>query len=85
MNCGRLSMAIARAGEQVRVCGLRGTNGHTQRLRELGLMEGRTVRIVASDDSVVCQIGDCRFGLCRRLARCVIVEPVAPAAHAESA
>lgn len=50
-------------------------DGHTQRLRELGLIEGRTVRLVSNHDPLICQVGDCRFGMCRRLARCVLVEP----------
>jgi Fe2+ transport system protein FeoA len=47
-----------------------------QRLRELGLLEGRTLRIVTNSDPLICQVGECRLGVCRRLARCVLVEPV---------
>jgi Fe2+ transport system protein FeoA len=69
-----IPLALARGGDEVRVRALRGTNGHTQRLRELGLMEGRTLRVIANNDPLICQIGESRFGVCRRLARCVVVE-----------
>ncbi len=76
MDLGRLPLAIAQPGRELRVCAIRGGNGDTQRLRELGLLEGKTIRIVADGECTICQVGDCRFGLSRRLARCVMVEPV---------
>ncbi len=76
MNNKLISLAISRAGQQVRVRAVRAKDGQTQRLRELGVLEGRTLRVVCDRDPLICQIGECRFGLCRRLARCILVEPV---------
>ena len=74
MNLARLPLAAARVGQEVLVCAVRGRDRQTQRLRELGILEGRTIRVLANSDSMICQIGDCRFGLCRSLARSVVVE-----------
>jgi Fe2+ transport system protein FeoA len=54
---------------------LAGETGHAQRLRELGMFEGQTVRVVTAGNPLICQVGDCRFGMCKRLARCILVEP----------
>lgn len=71
-------MSAVGAGDEVRVCSFRnGDLTQTQRLRELGVLEGRTLRIVTNHDPLICQVGECRFGVCRRLARCVMVERVA--------
>ena len=78
-------MALAQAGDEVRVCAVRGGGCQRQRLRELGLIEGKTVRIVANGGSMICQIGDCRFGLCRRLAYYVMVESASAGVGARSA
>lgn len=85
MDFSGLPMALAQAGDEVRVCGVRASGCQAQRLRELGLLEGRTIRIVANGGSMICQMGDCRFGVCRRLARCVMVEPASPSVGAQSA
>ena len=75
------SLAITQVGQEVRVRAVRAGQGQTQRLRELGVLEGKTLRIVCDNDPLICQVGECRFGLCRRLARCVMVEPVVPERH----
>lgn len=80
MQNDRLPLSTARAGEHVRVCAVQGHDGHARRLRELGVLEGRTLRIVTNSDPLICQVGDCRFGLCRRLARCILVERLNAAA-----
>lgn len=40
------------------------------------MLEGRTLRVVSNSDPLICQVGECRFGVCRRLARAVLVEPL---------
>lgn len=71
-------MSAVGAGDEVRIRSfLSGDLSQTQRLRELGVLEGRTLRIVTNHDPLICQVGECRFGVCRRLARCVMVERVA--------
>ena len=73
-----LPLAVVGPGDEVRVRSVRGEEGQARRLRELGVLEGRTLRIVANRDPLICEIGEGRFGLGRRLARCVLVEPVGP-------
>lgn len=70
-----LPLTVAHVGVDVRIHAVRAQNCQKQRLRELGILEGRTLRVVCTGDPLICQIGDGRFGLCRRLARCVYVEP----------
>ena len=71
----RLPLSTAQVGDHVRVCAVQGQAGHAQRLREFGVLEGRLLRVLSNSDPLICQIGDCRFGVCRRLARCIMVEP----------
>ncbi|MBI4579791.1 MAG: ferrous iron transport protein A [Planctomycetes bacterium] len=70
------TLAQAPAGRPLRVKLVDGDAHHAQRLRELGMFEGRTVQVLAPGNPLICKIGDCRFGLCQRLARCILVEPV---------
>jgi Fe2+ transport system protein FeoA len=81
----KLPLSIAQAGSHVRVCTVQDLDGHARRLRELGVFEGSTLRVVSNNDPLICQVGECRFGVCRRLARCVLVEPVQAEAVARSA
>jgi Fe2+ transport system protein FeoA len=74
---GRLTLEHAPAGQELCVTAVRGENGHAQRLRELGMFEGQTVRVLSPGNPLICQVGDCRFGMCKRLAHCILVEPVA--------
>lgn len=43
------------------------------RLRDLGFREGIRVRVISRSDPMICQVGNCRVGLCRTLAKCVMV------------
>lgn|GEM_PF-770162 len=81
------TLATATIGEEVRICCVRAAGRDTQRLRELGLLEGKTVWIVSNSHHLICQVGNCRFGLCRRLAHHVLVEPakIGPCQPAKSA
>jgi len=57
----------------------------TLRLRELGVCEGRTLRILHTSDPIICQIDQARVGLARRLAEHVHVRAAgARAADAQS-
>jgi Fe2+ transport system protein FeoA len=73
----RLTLAAAPARLDLRVHLVSGDNGHAQRLRELGVYEGRTIQVLLKGNPLICRIGDCRFGLCHRLARHITVELVA--------
>lgn len=74
----RLPLSTTRAGDHVRICAVDDRDQQAQRLRELGMFEGRILRVVTNSDPLICQVGECRLGVCRRLARCVLVEPVSP-------
>lgn len=50
------------------------------RLRELGFVEGKLVRIIAGFDPVICAVGRARVALARRLADGILVRRV----HAQS-
>ena len=76
MDSTVLPLTVASAGDELQIHSVRGCNGETQRLRELGMLEGRTVRIIGNYDSLVCQIGTCRFGLGRNVAQHVMVTPL---------
>lgn len=72
----QMSLAQVPADQEVCVQAIRGDTAQGQRLRELGLLEGRNVRMMSPGDPMICKVGECRLGLCRRLARCVLVEPL---------
>jgi len=48
-------------------------NPDAPRLRELGFASGKCLRVLRNADPLVCQLGDTRIGLGRRLARCIFV------------
>lgn len=70
------SLAGAPAGLDLYVQAVMVEDSHAQRLRELGLYEGKTIQVLLPGNPLICRIGDCRFGLCHRLARHIMVEPV---------
>ncbi len=74
------TLAVTPAGQDVCVQRLEGEPHHARRLRELGMFEGQTIRVLTSGNPLICKVGDCRFGLCQRLARCILVEPANPTA-----
>ncbi|MFO0972242.1 MAG: FeoA family protein [Phycisphaerae bacterium] len=71
-SCGTMALCDGPAGAEVVVTGLEGCEC-ARRLREMGLHEGRVVRIVSSPDPVICQIDQSRVALGRRLAECIQV------------
>ena len=75
-NPDPIPLSAARSGAHLRVRALRAEQADCLRLRELGLLEGRTLRIVCDQDPLICEVGECRFGVCRRLAHRVLVENV---------
>jgi Fe2+ transport system protein FeoA len=71
------SLATAEAGRDFLIRAIQvGNPRQCRRLRELGLLEGRIVRVLARRDPLICLVGDCRLGLCRRLASGILVEAV---------
>ncbi|HEY3243285.1 MAG TPA: FeoA family protein [Phycisphaerae bacterium] len=68
------TLASIASGRMVTVRRLTDHEHGVTRLRELGIDEGRKLRVVQLGDPIICQVGECRFGLCRRLARCIYVD-----------
>lgn len=69
-----LPMTVTRPGQEVRVHSVRADELQRQRLRELGVLEGRSIKVITNNDPLICEVGECRFGVCRRLAGTIFVE-----------
>lgn len=54
---------------------------HACRLRELGLAEGRVVRVLSAADPMICLLDRARIALARRLAETIEVRRLAGAAQ----
>lgn len=65
-TCGKADVCIAGYCERV----------DADRLRELGLIEGRLVRIITGVDPIICAVGRARVALARRLADGILVRLV---------
>lgn len=77
-------LSQVRPGQMVRITSVAACAGLACRIREMGLLEGRAVRVVSAGNPLICQVGHCRLGLCRRLANAIQVqaEPIAEPRHA---
>ncbi len=69
-----------RAGACVRIKQLRASNDLTTRLREIGLGEEQTVKLVSTRNNVICQVCNSRLAISTQLAEAILVEPLAAAA-----
>ena len=47
------------------------------RLRELGLGEEQRIKLLSSEANVICQVCNARLALSEKLAKAILVEPVA--------
>jgi Fe2+ transport system protein FeoA len=63
-----MTLADLAHGQEAKVACLGSAGADQLRLRELGLGEGRLIRILSNNDPLICQVGNSRVGLCRRLA-----------------
>jgi Fe2+ transport system protein FeoA len=70
----------ARAGASVRIKQLPASTELTARLREIGLGEEQTVKLVSTRNSVICQVCNSRLAISTQLAEAILVEPLAVAA-----
>ncbi len=71
------SLDAARVGQDLEIRSIETGSGKTdRRLRDFGLLEGRHVRLLAKGDPLICRVGRCRLGLCKRLACGVMVAPL---------
>ena len=48
-----------------------------ERLRELGLGEEQTIKLLSSDSTFICQVCNARLGISPKLAEAILVRPVA--------
>jgi ferrous iron transport protein A len=48
-----------------------------RRLRELGFCEDQKIRLLSQQRMMICQVCNARLGLSEKLARAILVEPVA--------
>jgi len=66
-------LSDVRIGATVKVHHLSDHAG-ADRLRELGVDSGRSLRVLRGGDPMVCDVGGARLGLGRSLARCIFVD-----------
>jgi Fe2+ transport system protein FeoA len=65
------------AGSLARISHLDTTPDVRLRLRELGLCEDQTIKVVSCQPSFICQVCNSRIGLSRLLADQIFVQPLA--------
>lgn len=63
-----LRMTDVAPGQHVVITGFGDLRGESLRIREMGLFEGRSVRVVQCSDPLICQMDQTRVGLARRIA-----------------
>ncbi len=71
-----LTLGQAGAGATVQIRRICTESEEARRLREVGLIEGKVIHLLFPGDPLICRVGRCRFGLCRRLADAVRVRRV---------
>jgi len=69
----KLPLSTTNSGDLVQICSL-DKNEQSHRLRELGIIEGKSLKVIQNSDKIICQVGECKFGICKKLARCILVE-----------
>jgi ferrous iron transport protein A len=65
------------AGAVVCIKELAGSPEMCTRLREMGLGEQQTVRLVSRDSNIICQVCNARLGISKQLAETILVETIA--------
>lgn len=75
---GTLRLSRVQTGVHCRVKRLLAEPDVSQRLRELGLGEESTVRLVARHASIICQVRNARMAFSEKLAELILVEPLEP-------
>lgn len=69
-------LSRVQAGMAVRVKRLLAGPEMSQRLREMGVGEEMTVRLVARQSSIICQVRNARLAFSEKLAELILVEPI---------
>ncbi len=70
------TLGQAGAGATVQIRRICAESEQARRLREIGLIEGKVIHLLLPGDPLICRVGRCRVGLCRRLADAVRVRRV---------
>lgn len=70
-------MTDVEAGSNVVITRFGDLRGESLRVREMGLFEGRSLRVVHCSDPLICQVDQARVGLARRIACEIFVQPCA--------
>ena len=71
-----------RAGIAVRVRQLCASPELAGRLREIGFCEDRVIKLLTSQNNIICLVCNARFALSQQLAQAILVEPVGEVAAA---
>ena len=69
-------LSRVQAGMAVRVKRLLAGPEMSQRLREMGFGEETTIRLVARQSSIICQVRNARLAFSEKLAELILVEPI---------
>lgn len=66
-----------RAGVAVRIKQLAAAPDVNHRLREMGFCEEQAIRLIRSENNIICQVCNVRLGISPELAQTIMVEPLA--------
>jgi Fe2+ transport system protein FeoA len=67
-------LSCVKAGSVVCIKEISGAPELQSRLREMGLIEEQTVKLVSSQSNIICQVCNARLGISRQVARSILVE-----------
>ena len=68
-------LARVKPGARVTIRRLEASDATSQRLREIGLGENQTVRLLARSANLICQVCNARLGISLQLAESILVQP----------
>ena len=74
-------LSKVKAGTTVCVRELAASPEVQDRLREIGLGEAQTIRLLTSEANVICQVCNARVAISQQLAEAILVEPVVAGAR----
>jgi len=69
-------LSKVKAGTTVCVRELAAAPDVKDRLREIGLGEAQTIRLLTSEANVICQVCNARVAISQQLAEAILVEPI---------
>ncbi len=67
------ALSRVRAGVDCRIVALKGDRDLCRKLREMGIRERMTIRVLVSRRNMVCLVGGTRFAINRLFADCILV------------